>query len=91
MGPANSAAWLTDLHYHDKAALYRDLADAYNAEFKEAVAAGVRIFQLDDVGFTLHAPEDYPLVVDTINRALAGWTRSGSSISATSAAGCPSA
>lgn len=72
MGPANLAAWLTDLHYHDKAALYRDLADAYNAEFKDAVAAGVRIFQLDDVGFTLHAPEDYPLVVDTINRALDG-------------------
>jgi methionine synthase II (cobalamin-independent) len=72
MGPANLAGWLTDLHYHDRAALYRDLADAYNAEFKDAVAAGVRIFQLDDVGFTLHAPEDYPLVVDTINRALDG-------------------
>ena len=49
-----------------------DLADAYNAEFKDAVAAGVEIFQLDDVGFTLHAPEDYPLVVDTLNRALDG-------------------
>jgi methionine synthase II (cobalamin-independent) len=72
MGPANLGGWLTDLHYHDKAALYRDLADAYNAEFKDAVAAGVRIFQLDDVAFTLHAPEDYPLVVDTINRALDG-------------------
>jgi methionine synthase II (cobalamin-independent) len=72
MGPANIAAWLTDRHYHDRAALYRDLADAYNAEFKDAVAAGVTVFQLDDVGFTLHAPEDYPLVVDTINRALDG-------------------
>jgi methionine synthase II (cobalamin-independent) len=72
MGPANLAGWLTDRHYHDRAALYRDLADAYNAEFKDAVAAGVRVFQLDDVGFTLHAPEDYPLVVDTINRALDG-------------------
>jgi methionine synthase II (cobalamin-independent) len=29
--------------------MYRDLADAYNAEFKEAVAAGVEAFQLDDV------------------------------------------
>lgn len=72
MGPANLAGWLTDLRYHDRAALYRDLADAYNAEFKDAVAAGVRIFQLDDVGFTLHAPEDYRLVVDTLNRALDG-------------------
>lgn len=72
MGPANIGAWLTDLHYRDKAALYRDLADAYNAEFKDAVAAGVRIFQLDDVAFTLHAPEDYPLVVETMNRALDG-------------------
>jgi 5-methyltetrahydropteroyltriglutamate--homocysteine methyltransferase len=72
MGPANLGAWLTDRHYHDKAALYRDLADAYNAEFKDAVAAGVEIFQLDDVGFTLHAPEDYPLVVETLNRALDG-------------------
>jgi methionine synthase II (cobalamin-independent) len=72
MGPANLAAWLTGMHYHDRAALYRDLADAYNAEFKDVVAAGVRIFQLDDVGLTLHASEDYPLVVDTINRALEG-------------------
>lgn len=72
MGPANLAAWLTDLHYNDKKALYRDLADAYNAEFKDAVASGVEIVQLDDVGFTLHAPEDYPLVVETLNRALDG-------------------
>lgn len=72
MGPANLAGWLTDEHYHDKAAMYRDLADAYNAEFKDAVRAGVQVFQLDDVGFTLHAPEDYPLVIDTLNRALDG-------------------
>jgi methionine synthase II (cobalamin-independent) len=72
MGPANIGGWLTDRHYNDKAALYRDLADAYNAEFKDAVAAGVQILQLDDVGFTLHAPEDYRLVLDTLNRALDG-------------------
>ena len=72
MGPANLAGWLTDEHYDDKKAMYRDLADAYNAEFKAAVAAGVEVFQLDDVGFTLHAPEDYPLVLDTLNRALDG-------------------
>lgn len=72
MGPANIGGWLTDRHYHDKAALYRDLADVYNAEFKDAVAAGVEILQLDDVGFTLHAPEDYRLVLDTLNRALDG-------------------
>lgn len=72
MGPANIGGWLTDKHYGDKAALYRDLADAYNAEFKDAVAAGVEILQLDDVGFTLHAPEDYQLVLDTLNRALDG-------------------
>ena len=64
MGPANLAGWLTDEHYNDKEALYADLADAYNAEFKEAVAAGVTILQLDDVGFTLHAPDDYPLVAE---------------------------
>ncbi len=72
MGPANLAGWLTDEHYHDREAMYRDLADAYNAEFKDAVAAGVEVFQLDDVGFTLHAPEDYPLVIRTLNRALEG-------------------
>ncbi|MGI8532853.1 MAG: hypothetical protein ACR2KN_07595 [Geodermatophilaceae bacterium] len=72
MGPANLGGWLTDQHYQDKAALYRDLAAAYNAEFKDAVAAGVTVLQLDDVGFTLHAPEDYPLVLDTLNRALDG-------------------
>lgn len=72
MGPANLAGWLTDRHYHDKKALYRDLAAAYNAEFKDAVAAGVEVLQLDDVGFTLHQPEDYPLVVETLNQALDG-------------------
>lgn len=72
MGPANLGGWLTDKHYGDKKALYRDLADAYNAEFRDAVAAGVEVLQLDDVGFTLHAPEDYPLVVETLNRALEG-------------------
>ena len=30
------------------------------------------ILQLDDVGFTLHAPDDYPLVLKTLNRALEG-------------------
>lgn len=72
MGPANLAAWLIDEHYHDKAALYRDLADVYNAEFKAAVAAGVEVLQIDDVGFTLHSPDDYPLVIKTLNRALEG-------------------
>ena len=72
MGPANLGGWLTDQHYHDKAALYRDLADAYNVEFKAAVAAGVQVFQLDDVGFTLHPPQEYRLVLDTLNRALDG-------------------
>ncbi len=72
LGPANVGAWLTDLHYGDRKALYRDLADAYNAAFKDAVAAGVEVLQLDDVGFTLHAPDDYPLVLETLNRALDG-------------------
>jgi methionine synthase II (cobalamin-independent) len=72
MGPANLARWLTDLHYSSQKALYRDLADAYNAELKDAVAAGAEIVHLDDVGFALHAPEDYPLVLDTLNRAFDG-------------------
>jgi methionine synthase II (cobalamin-independent) len=72
MGPTNLAGWLVDEHYNDRKAMYRDLADVYNAEFKDAVAAGVEIFQLDDVGFTLHQPEDYPLVIETLNRALDG-------------------
>ncbi len=72
MGPANLGGWLTDKHYGDKKALYNDLADAYNAEFKQAVAAGVEVLQLDDVGFTLHDPSEYPLVLDTLNRALDG-------------------
>jgi 5-methyltetrahydropteroyltriglutamate--homocysteine methyltransferase len=72
MGPATIAAWLVDQHYQDRKALYRDLADADNEEFKDAVAAGARILQLDDVGFSLHAPEDYPLLLDTLNRALDG-------------------
>jgi methionine synthase II (cobalamin-independent) len=72
MGPANLAAWLTDLHYNDRRGLYGDLADAYNAELKDAVAAGVEVLHLDDVGFVLHQPSDYPLVVDTLNRTFDG-------------------
>lgn len=33
------------------------------------------VFQLDDVGFTLHAPEDHPLVLDIINDDFALWPR----------------
>jgi methionine synthase II (cobalamin-independent) len=72
MGPANLGGWLTDRYYQDKKSLYNDLADAYNAEFKQAVAAGVEVLQLDDVGFTIHDPSEYPLVLDTLNRALDG-------------------
>lgn len=59
MGPANLGGWLADRHYQDKKALYRDLADAYNAEFKQAVEAGFEVLQLDDVGFTMHDPSEY--------------------------------
>ncbi len=72
MGPANIAGWLTNEHYADRKAMYRDLADVYNAEYKEAVAAGVKVIHVDDVGFTLHQPEDYQLVLDTLNRAFEG-------------------
>jgi methionine synthase II (cobalamin-independent) len=72
MGPANLAGWVTNEHYADRKAMYRDLADVYNAEYKDAVAAGVEVIHVDDVGFTLHQPEDYPLVLDTLNRAFEG-------------------
>ncbi|TQC45954.1 hypothetical protein EEB14_28930 [Rhodococcus sp. WS4] len=74
MGPANLAGWVANEHYADRKAMYRDLADVYNAEYKDAVAAGVEVIHVDDVGvgFTLHQPEDYPLVLDTLNRAFEG-------------------
>jgi methionine synthase II (cobalamin-independent) len=72
MGPTNLAAWLTDERYHDDRRLWFDLAEVYRAEFQDCVKAGAKVIQLDDCGFALHPPEKYPLIVETLNRALDG-------------------
>jgi methionine synthase II (cobalamin-independent) len=86
MGPANLGAWLTDRHYHDKAALYRDLADAYNAEFKDAVAPGWRSSSSTTWASRCTRPRTTRSSSTRSTAPSTASTPSGSSTSATSAA-----
>jgi 5-methyltetrahydropteroyltriglutamate--homocysteine methyltransferase len=71
MGPVELSATLVDEHYHDRRALLRELAEIYHAEMLEAVAAGARIVELDDLIFL--APQDeWGFDVEILNRVFEG-------------------
>jgi 5-methyltetrahydropteroyltriglutamate--homocysteine methyltransferase len=71
MGPVELSATIVDEHYHDRKALLRDLADIYHAEMLEAVAAGAKIVELDDLIFV--APQDeWEFDVEILNRVFDG-------------------
>jgi 5-methyltetrahydropteroyltriglutamate--homocysteine methyltransferase len=71
MGPVELSATVVDEHYHDRKALLRDLADIYHAEMLEAVAAGAKIVELDDLIFV--APQDeWEFDVEILNRVFDG-------------------
>lgn len=71
MGPVELSATVIDEHYHDRKALLRDLADIYHAEMLDAVAAGAKIVELDDLIFV--APQDeWEFDVEILNRVFDG-------------------
>jgi 5-methyltetrahydropteroyltriglutamate--homocysteine methyltransferase len=71
MGPVELSATVTDEHYHDRKALLRDMADIYHAEMQEAVNAGARIVELDDLIYLAPQPE-WAFDVDILNRVFDG-------------------
>jgi 5-methyltetrahydropteroyltriglutamate--homocysteine methyltransferase len=71
MGPVEVSATIVDEHYHDRKALLRDLADIYHAEMLDAVAAGAKIVELDDLIFVA-PPDEWEFDVDILNRVFDG-------------------
>jgi methionine synthase II (cobalamin-independent) len=70
-GPVGLSTIPTNRHYKDRRAMLRDLADIFNAEMREAVAAGARFVQLDDLFF--NAPRDeWSFDVEIFNRVFDG-------------------
>jgi 5-methyltetrahydropteroyltriglutamate--homocysteine methyltransferase len=70
-GPVELSTFLTDRHYHDRKALLRDLAEIYHAEMLDAVEAGARIVELDDLIYV--APRDeWAFDVEILNRVFEG-------------------
>lgn len=71
MGPVELSATIVDEHYHDRKALLRDLAEIYHAEMQEAVAAGARVVELDDLIYV--APQnEWEFDVEILNRVFEG-------------------
>jgi methionine synthase II (cobalamin-independent) len=71
MGPVEIAELLVDEYYNDHRAMLRDLALIYRAEIQDAVAAGAKIVELDDLIF-FAAKEDWDFGVEIINSVLDG-------------------
>jgi 5-methyltetrahydropteroyltriglutamate--homocysteine methyltransferase len=71
MGPVEVSATIVDEHYHDRKALLRDLADIYHAEMLDAVAAGAKIVELDDLIFVA-PPDEWEFDVEILNRVFDG-------------------
>jgi 5-methyltetrahydropteroyltriglutamate--homocysteine methyltransferase len=71
VGPVEQATIMLDEHYHDRKALLRDLAEIYHAEMQDAVNAGAKIVELDDLIFI--APRDeWAFDVEILNRVFEG-------------------
>lgn len=71
MGPVELSTIMVDEHYRDRKALLRDMADIYHAEMADAVAAGARIVELDDLIF-LAPQEEWEFDVEILNRVFDG-------------------
>jgi 5-methyltetrahydropteroyltriglutamate--homocysteine methyltransferase len=71
MGPVELSATLVDEHYRDRRALLRDLAEIYHAEMQEAVEAGAKIVELDDLIY-LAPREEWAFDVEILNRVFEG-------------------
>lgn len=71
MGPVQLSTIVVDMHYKDRKALLRDMADIYHEEMLAAVAAGARIVELDDLIF-LAPPDEWEFDIDLLNRVFDG-------------------
>lgn len=69
LGPATLAALSTDRHYHDLKALSREVAKAYNEEFRDLERRGVDMIQITEP-LTFFEPEEW--IIDAINTAFEG-------------------
>jgi 5-methyltetrahydropteroyltriglutamate--homocysteine methyltransferase len=69
LGPATLAALSTDQSYGDLKALSLDIAAAYNAEFKDLAARGLRAVQITE---PLTFFEPAPWIIEAINTAFEG-------------------
>ncbi len=71
MGPVELSMTMVDEYYGDRKALLRDLADVYHAEMQDAVSAGAKIVELDDLIFL--APQDeWSFDAQILNRVFDG-------------------
>lgn len=71
MGPIELSTFVTDRHYNDRKAVLRDLAEIFHAEMVDAVEAGARVVELDDLIYV--APqEEWEFDVDILNRVFEG-------------------
>jgi 5-methyltetrahydropteroyltriglutamate--homocysteine methyltransferase len=71
MGPVELSMIMVDEHYRDRRPLLRDLGELYRAEMLEAVAAGAKVVELDDLIFL--APEDeWAFDVEILNSVFDG-------------------
>lgn len=69
VGPATLAALSTDEHYGDIKALSSDIAQAYNAEFRDLEQRGVDMIQITEP-LTFFEPADW--IIEAINAAFDG-------------------
>jgi 5-methyltetrahydropteroyltriglutamate--homocysteine methyltransferase len=72
MGPVELSATVVDEHYHGRKALLRDLADIYHAEMADAVDAGAKVVELDDLIILLAPRDEWEFDVEILNRAFDG-------------------
>jgi methionine synthase II (cobalamin-independent) len=71
VGPVEQSMIMVDTYYNDRKAYLRDLAEIYHAEMLDAVNAGAKIVELDDLIFI--APQDeWAFDVEILNRVFDG-------------------
>jgi 5-methyltetrahydropteroyltriglutamate--homocysteine methyltransferase len=71
VGPVEQSMFLKDEYYGDRKRFLLDLADIYHAEMQDAVVAGAKIVELDDLIFV--APQDeWSFDVEILNRVFEG-------------------
>jgi 5-methyltetrahydropteroyltriglutamate--homocysteine methyltransferase len=71
MGPIELSMTMVDEFYRDRKALLRDMAEIYRGEIQDAVNAGAKIVELDDLIF-LAPPDEWSFDTEILNQVLDG-------------------